>query len=34
MVEAGWIMIKGFNNNDWDNVQEVLEAIKLGYTNS
>jgi len=34
MIDAGWIWIKGFSGGDWDNVQEVLEAIKLGYTNS
>ena len=34
MIDAGWIMIKKFKVEDWNSVQDVLEAIKLGYTNS
>ena len=34
MIDAGWIMIKKFKGEDWNSVQDVLEAIKLGYTNS
>ena len=30
---SGWIMIKKFKVEDWNSIQDVLEAIKLGYTN-
>ena len=30
---SGWIMIKKFKVEDWNSIQDVLEEIKLRYTN-